>query len=139
MKSIDMGMKGYGLSEPTKAYEDETHYPEFHYCGDKEIDLPDEGVMEIRFRKVSEEERSNGDGKKRYSFTVCVEEILEVEGKEEVEAPATSGTAKNTEQALDEILKTMQDMVDKDKGTHERMDKIMDIAEEDEGEEEEEE
>ena len=92
--SIDLGMKMGGMSEPIKMDSKEEYYPEFHYCGDKELGIPDEGVMEIRYKKVSSEERKDRDGKERYSCTIEVREILETE--DEVEAPATSGEGGKT-------------------------------------------
>lgn len=106
--NVDLGMKGFGSIAPMKVSEpDDVCYPEFHYCGDSELELPDEGVMEIKFRKVSEEERVDREGNKRFSCTVEVRKILKVDG-EDVKAPATSGEGGKTEAALDKILSALK-------------------------------
>ena len=104
----------------------EPDYPTFHYEGKIELDLPDEGVMEIRFRKVSETSSVNKSGEHWYACTIEVQSILEVEsedeeeGEDEPSAPYSS-KAKSTEDALDKILETMQEMVKKDEEVHDMM------------------
>lgn len=104
---IDLGRKSdfspvETLTNSTK--EPSVYYPEFQYSGDKELDLPDEGVMEIRFRKVREVEEKRGDTE-HYTCTIEVCEILEVEGDEEVEAPTKSGTEAGV--ALDDLARKL--------------------------------
>lgn len=107
--NVNLAMKSLGgpVAMLDKA---EEYYPEFHYRGDKELDIPDEGVMKIRFRKVSEEKRTCNGGEKCFSCSVEVQEILKVEGHKGTKPPATSGTAKNTEAALDKILEAVKGM-----------------------------
>lgn len=102
-------------------------YPSFHYAGTKELELPDEGEMTIKFRKRSETSSTDKNGKHFYECDIEVQSICEVEGEEtddgdeenenETEAPYKSGT-KDTEDALDKILATMQKMVKKDEEVH---------------------
>lgn len=76
------------------------YYPSFHYTGDKPLDIPHEGEMVIRYRKVnssmSEDERRGT----RYSCTVEIQKLISVEG-EEVEAPSKKHS--EAEDALDKL------------------------------------
>lgn len=113
-KEIDLGTKYPEMSEPMpmKMSESKVMYPHLHICGDKELDLPDSGVMEIEFRKISESERKNDDGSDTYECCLEVRKILEIEGEEEEEeddnepqAPARSFT--EAEEALDKIAEAL--------------------------------
>lgn len=86
---------------PMKSPESDKHYPTFHYEGPEDLGLPDGGTLEIKFVKTGSS-ISESDGKKRYSCTVEVREILEVEG-EEVEAP-TKSYSKGSDEALDALM-----------------------------------
>ena len=103
-ESIDLGRKSeYGepCCMPSKD-SDKVYYPEFNYSGDKELDLPDEGTMTIKFR-VSRESEDKKEG--RYHCTVEVISIENVEGGEEVEAPTKSGS--ESSDALDAIARQL--------------------------------
>lgn len=93
----------YGdMPMPVSASESKKHYPAFHYDGTEDIGLPDEGTMEIKFVKTASSV-SESDGKKRYSCTVEVREILEVEGEEKDAAP-TKSYSRDSEDALDALM-----------------------------------
>jgi hypothetical protein len=64
-------------------------------------DLPDEGIMTIRFKKV-EETISNRGEKEHYSCCIEAREIVDV--VEEGSAPAKS-RSRDTEDALDNLAK----------------------------------
>lgn len=68
--------------------EPKKHYPSFHYSGDQELGLPKSGEMTVRFKEV-ESSHSDRDGKKTYSCTVEIREILDVEAESD-ERPAKS-------------------------------------------------
>ena len=97
----------YGDSMPHMPREE--HYPEFQYSGDTPLELPDAGVMKIRFRKVRSSERLEGDGDKEYS---CCVEVLAIESvkatKEDAESDLPSKKVGNTEEALDKLMAERQ-------------------------------
>lgn len=103
--NFDLGMKYDGpCCAPTccsDSKEPEVHYPTFNYDGKEKLDVPDEGVMTIRYKKthssMSESERSG----KRYSCCVEVREVISAEGGE-VEAPSKRN--KDAEESLDKLM-----------------------------------
>jgi hypothetical protein len=109
-KEISLAMDELsGVSVPTLAEpkDREPDYPSFHYDGEKELDLPDEGEMTIRFRKVSETSSVNKQGEHRYACTIEVQAICDVEGEEEPDE-MYSDKAKGTEDALDALKEMME-------------------------------
>jgi len=99
---IDLGHKtDQGLCPaPEQVNPSRTWYPSFNYSGSEELDLPKEGTMTIKFC-VTREVEENRDGKEHYSCEIEVQEIVSVDGKEEVEAPSKRDTS--TEDALDTL------------------------------------
>lgn len=80
------------------------YYPTFHYDGKKQLKLPgSEGMMLIKYRKVSSSESENDEGEMRYSCTIEVQEIVSAKSDEDVEAPA--GHDRETEDALDALAR----------------------------------
>jgi hypothetical protein len=83
---------------------DEGYYPEFTYDSPEPLDLPDEGVMKIRFRKERSSERMMGDHK-MHSCTVSVLSIESVKSVKKVaEDDAPTKSDHSTEEALDKIM-----------------------------------
>jgi hypothetical protein len=74
-------------------------YPSFNYSGDKELDLPKEGTMTVKFY-VTREVEENRDGKEHYSCEIEVREILSVEGEED---DRPSQRDMSAEEALDKL------------------------------------
>lgn len=68
---------------PTKSEEDRTYYPSTYFTGPKDLKLPDEGVMTVRFRKNSESSSRPREGKETYDCSVDFLEILSVKGEGE--------------------------------------------------------
>lgn len=88
------------MSEPME------HYPEFEYSGEKPLDLPDEGVMKIRFRKARSSERLVND-EKIHTCTVEVMSIESVKGvKEDAESDMPVKNGNDTEDALDSLMQS---------------------------------
>jgi len=85
---------------------DEKHYPSFHYDGKEKIDVPHEGVMTIRYKKVNSSMSDSEHSGKRYACTFDVHEIISVES-DEVEAPTKN--RRETEDALDKIKSEMKE------------------------------
>jgi len=104
--NIDLG-KSYKESMPSmKDMKEEMHYPSFHVDGDKDLGLPYEGTMLVRFCKREETSRTDADGDKHYSCQIQVKEIISVKADEDSEAPAKS-YGKDTENALDALAKKL--------------------------------
>jgi hypothetical protein len=87
-------------SEPSK---DKKHYPSFHIEGKESLDLPESGEMTIAFKRTNETRSVNEDGEKRYSCTIEVTKILDME-EEADEAPA-HGSDKSVSDILDGLMK----------------------------------
>jgi hypothetical protein len=109
METIDLGVKPeemYGGLPPAGPAQmgNEKRYPSFRYEGPKDLDLPDEGTMEIKFRKVSETERKSTGGD-RYECCVEVLCICEVEGEDEEKGE--DAAPKSAEEALDKIAEAV--------------------------------
>lgn len=76
---------------------DEPYYPSITFHEDEPLDLPKEGLMVVRYKKV----RSSEEKDDSYSCTVEIQEIVSVEAKKS-EAP--SKRDKSGEEALDEHM-----------------------------------
>lgn len=88
------------LSIPSEI-RDRKMYPTFRIEGDEKPELPHEGTMTIRFKKISSEEREDEDGDSHYSCTIQVHEIVDAYS-DEPDAPARS-RSKETGEALDAL------------------------------------
>jgi hypothetical protein len=110
---IDLGVSNkdrYGglgspmaVSGPSDS-EKKLHYPTFTYEGPEELDLPEEGILEIRFKKRRETSKVREDGKHWYECEIEVRCICEVESEEE-EAPTRRDTS--AEDALDALAEAL--------------------------------
>ena len=90
--------------EPTcclSSMKDNTYYPSFHYSGDQELALPDEGTMTIRFKRTGMSTNTDRDGEEHYSCSVDVVEIISVGASK----GAKKSAGKETEDALDALAK----------------------------------
>src|ERR1035437_1854852 len=89
---------------------DGKHSPSFHYSGPEELDLPDEGKMEICFNKTSETSRVLPSGKHWYECTIEVKCFGEVEdcgdGDDDGDG-GDDGPGTDAEKALDTIAKSL--------------------------------
>lgn len=104
--NIDLGSKGPGecCSSPTKS-EPSVYYPSFCYTGDKPMDIPEEGEMVIRYKKVSSTKETRDD-KTRYICTIEIREIVSAEeedDEDEVTPPAKNLSAEAGD-ALDKLM-----------------------------------
>lgn len=79
--------------------DDRKYYPNFHYQGETDIDLPKEGTMTVKFKRTSREV-TDRDGKERYSYSVDIVAIESV-NEDKVDAPAKSYDEASS--ALDKI------------------------------------
>lgn len=87
---IDLGrnMNGSLGIEVVKDVKEEKHYPNLHLEWSKPYDLPDEGVMTVRYKKTSASMSQHGD-KKNYTVGLDILEILDTEAKGETEEKTT--------------------------------------------------
>lgn len=86
-----------GCSEPKKVF-----YPSFHYSGPTKVEVPDEGIMTIRYCKTNSSVNVDHErDKKRYSCGFDVKEIISAEA-DEVEAPAKRD--RSSEESLDALM-----------------------------------
>lgn len=76
-------------------------YPTFRIESDEKPDLPHEGTMTVKFKKVASEQREDEDGDEHYSCTIQVHEIVDAYSSEP-ETPAKN-RSKETGDALDEL------------------------------------
>ena len=96
---INLETEGYGLAVPQS---DDARYPVLHYSGPEDLDLPQDGVMTVKYhvkREVSEVDRKTG--KHHYDCDIEILSIEKVKG-EEVNAPASSGS--EAADALDKLM-----------------------------------
>jgi hypothetical protein len=102
--SIDLATD-CGLCGPCEVSKpDDKYYPSFHYDGDKELDIPEEGTMVIKFKRTGRSE-SERNGKTRYSCSIDVCSIESVDG-DEVSKPAESYD--DASSALDKIVELLK-------------------------------
>ena len=106
MKSIDLGMS-YDMPPSgalPSAMKQEEHYPSLNYDGPQKLDIPEEGVMKIRYRKTRSEERKMGDHE-MHSCTIEALEILDVEAmKAETEDDMPAKSHDDAGAALDRLM-----------------------------------
>ena len=88
-KELNIKLAEGGPDEMPTSVNDHTYYPTLHFNEKEGIDLPKEGLMVIKYKKVGSSESTDRSGKTRYSCTVEVHEIKSVE-YEKPEAPAKS-------------------------------------------------
>lgn len=101
-KQLNINLAEEGPSSPCACEsKDNTYYPSLHISGKKELGIPKEGTMVIKYKKthssVSESDRSEP----RYSCTIEVREIVSAES-DEVEAPSKRNS--ESEDALDKLM-----------------------------------
>lgn len=80
---------------------DRKMYPTFRIDADEKPELPHEGTMTIRFKKIASEMREDDEGEAHYSCTIQVHEIVDAYSSEP-DAPARSHS-KEAGDALDEL------------------------------------
>lgn len=80
---------------------DHTYYPSLHVSGKKELDIPKEGVMTIRYKKTHSSVSESDRTEPHYSCTIEVHEIVSAES-DEVEAPTKRN--RDSEDALDKLM-----------------------------------
>jgi hypothetical protein len=103
--NIDLGSK---MDTPCCVPEQSTkgsptvYYPSFSYDGDEPMDFPDEGVMLVKYKKVSST-KTTRDDKTRYSCTIEVQKIAGVASKKDPDAPARNLSSESGD-ALDKLM-----------------------------------
>lgn len=100
MKQLNINLAEEGPSVPSD-FKDHTYYPSLHISGKKELDLPKEGVMTIRYKKTHSAVTESEKFGPQYSCTIEVHEIVSAES-DEVEAP--SKRDRSAEESLDKLM-----------------------------------
>jgi hypothetical protein len=86
------------------------HYPSFHYSGPEELELPDEGKMEICFSKTSETSRVLPSGKRWYECTIevkCFGDVEDCGDGGENNDGGDDGPGTDAEKALDTLARAL--------------------------------
>ena len=98
---LDLAEPGLCCPEPSMAPPtvEKKFYPTLHLSHETEYEFPDDGEMTVVFHKVSSTE-SETNGKKRYSCTLEVRKITDMEA---VKKSKTSN--REAEDALDALMK----------------------------------
>lgn len=96
--NFDLGQTSDGPCCAMTSSAKETYYPSFHHSGDEKLDVPDEGTMLVRYKKVSSSQSEDKRGE-HYSCCIEVQEIISVSGDAKKNAP--SRRDKSGEEALD--------------------------------------
>lgn len=85
MKTIELDVdleRNYGISEPSAV----GNYPEVSFTEDKPCDIPEEGVLTVKYRLVRHGTDTTDENRPRYSYTICLKELVSAVA-EEVESP----------------------------------------------------
>lgn len=101
MEDIDLGKKSNCCAEvcaPTPKGEDTVHYPSLYIDGDEGCDLPDSGVMTVRFKVQSRSTHERG-GSKTGNVCLDIEKIVSVEADPGV----VPSSRKNREKDLEDM------------------------------------
>ncbi len=98
MKSIDLGREyPSGCCAPVCAPEKrEKSYPSVYLEGKENFDLPDEGVMTVKFRKCRDSKSTPRDGDDHYETVIDLMEIVSVKGE-------STEKEESTAEALDKL------------------------------------
>ena len=78
---LDQDYGPYEIS-PSNSKSKDPRYPSFHYEGDEELDLPEEGEMTVTFRVKTKSERRDSEGNCTYSYDIEVCTIEDVNGED---------------------------------------------------------
>lgn len=101
--SIDLAIT-YGDPEGlSPAATPNKHYPSIHYEGAKDLNIPKEGEMTVKY-KVVETSESERNGKKTYRCTI---DILSIEDTEGDNGDLPSKSYDEASSALDKIVEAM--------------------------------
>lgn len=98
---IDLNMNhGHADMPEMREYD----YPSMTYRGPEDLELPEEGVMKIRYRKTRSSESTMGDHT-MYECTIEAREILSVKGeKAEAEEDMPAKSRDEASGALDKLM-----------------------------------
>jgi len=97
--NIDLSEENGGPEGPPSI--PDKYYPSLHISGKEELDIPKEGLMTVRYKKVSSSESRNEKSGPRYSCTIEVYKIVSAES-DEAESPTKRNS--ESEDALDKLM-----------------------------------
>lgn len=85
-------------------------YPSFHYAGMKDLDLPEEGEMTIKFRKKREaSEPGKNGGEHFYECDIEVQSICDVDGKDSDDDDDVQPPARGSDKGVSDILDALME------------------------------
>lgn len=102
---IDLGRSMKEMSEPMCPSKDEPHYPSLYLEWDSDYDLPDSGTMTVKFKKVSESNSKDRDGKKRQNVSLDIMSIESVKGGKPSEKKDDENPGDHLDKLKDEVEK----------------------------------
>lgn len=91
---------------------DAEHYPTTRLEGKDELDLPKEGTITFKFKKIREENSTTAEGGHRYSCTLELHKLVGVEGGKS----APTKRYNSAEEALDKLMKAASKDKSEDEG-----------------------
>ena len=80
---VDLERNYNGLSGPSRASE----YPEVSFTEDEPCNIPEEGVLTVKYRLVRHGTDTSDENRPQYSYTICLKELVSAVS-EELEAPS---------------------------------------------------
>jgi hypothetical protein len=101
MTKLNINLGSEGPTACSCGEKDETYYPTLHISGKKELDIPKEGVMTIRYRKTHSSVSEGDKSDPQYSCTIEAREIVSAES-DEAESPTKRNS--ESEDALDKLM-----------------------------------
>jgi len=102
---IDLGISMKEMSEPAMPSKDGPHYPSLYLEWNNDYDLPDSGTMTVKFKKVSESNSKDRDGKKRQNVTLDIISIESVKGGKPAEKKGDEDSGDHLDKLKDEVEK----------------------------------
>lgn len=106
MKTIDLEIKWDRQDMPISPEEARKikEYPSFTIERDKPLEIPESGVMSVRYRKTRSSESTSDDGSEHYTCTIQVQAIEDVEEEMEEERSSTNDTADALDKHMEELM-----------------------------------
>ena len=82
--NVDLGDRASNLAPATLS----EYYPEISFTEDKPCDIPDEGILTVKYRLVRHGEDTRVENSPLYNYTIQIEKLIDaVPEKEDVISP----------------------------------------------------
>lgn len=80
---INLGKSMDSMSEPAMPSKDAEHFPSLYLEWDSDYELPKSGTMTVKFKRASQSNSEDRDGKTRQNVTLDITSIESVSGGKE--------------------------------------------------------